>query len=215
MTKQIRIILADDHPLIRSGIRMALQEEEGVLVVAEAVNGVDVRQMCQVYEPDILLLDLNMPGSTATQTVTYLKQHQPQLKILVLTAYDDEAYIRGMTMLGVDGYMLKDEAPDTVVRAVHAIMSGGSWFSRSVLEKLILLQPGSQSNTEKLTEREQELLVLLARGLDNQTIASKLSLAEQTVRNYLSQLYSKLRITSRNEAIVWAIKHGFIANDSE
>lgn len=215
MTKQIRVILADDHPLIRSGIRMALQEEECVTVVAEAVSGAEVRQLCQAYGPDILLLDLNMPGSSATQSVTYLKQYQPQLKILVLTAYDDEAYIRGMTMLGVDGYMLKDEAPDTVVRAVHTIMNGGSWFSRSILEKLILLQPSGQLHTEKLTEREQDLLMLLARGSDNQSIATELSLAEQTVRNYLSQLYSKLQITSRSEAIVWAIRHGFVKSETD
>lgn len=209
MSQKIRIVLADDHPLVRTGIQKTLEEEGDLVVVGEATNSDEVRYLCQEHQPDILLLDLNMPGTSAVETVTYLKAKYTGLKILVLTAYDDEAYIRGMTVLGVEGYLLKDEAPDTVVRAVRTITDGESWFSRAVIEKLVHLQSSALIQAEKLTTREQDLLMMLAQGLDNLSIAQELNLAEQTIRNYLSQLYSKLDINSRNEAIVWAIKHGF------
>ncbi|MEZ4706722.1 MAG: response regulator transcription factor [Caldilineaceae bacterium] len=209
MSEKIRIVLADDHPLIRTGIRTTLNIEDDFDVVGEATNSDEVRALCQKHKPDILLLDLNMPGASAVHTVRYLKENFPGLKILILTAYDDEAYIRGMTMLGIEGYLLKDEAPNTVIRAVRAVMEGHSWFSRTILDKLIHIQPSIYSTTEQLTTREQDLLTMLSRGLDNIGIAKELNLAEQTVRNYLSRLYSKLGIASRNEAIVWAIKNGF------
>lgn len=209
MEQQIRILLADDHPLVRAGIQNTLQEERDLMIVGEATNIHEIYNLCQKHQPDILLLDLHMPGDSPTQVVTYLKDNYVDLRVLVLTAYDDESYIRAMTMLGVQGYLLKDEAPDAIVHAIRIIMTGQSWFSRSIVEKLLYLQPGIQTQSEKLTHREQDLLTLLARGLDNISIAQELNLAEQTIRNYLTRLYSKLQVPSRNQAIVWAIKHGF------
>jgi DNA-binding NarL/FixJ family response regulator len=197
--------LADDHPLVRSGIRATLAADGDVLLVGEATNSGDVRRLCLDLDPDVLLLDLNMPGSRPVETVTYLREHCPRLKIIVLTAYDDDAYVRGLLAAGVAGYVLKDEAPETVIKAVRTVVNGGTWFSQTIVQGLVQ-QSNRLSSLDHppLTERDRQVLSMIARGWDNVRIASELSLAEQTVRNYISRIYSKLGLTSRGEAIIWA-----------
>lgn len=207
MAEIIRVVLADDHPLIRSGLRTRLEEEPGLVVVGEVANSESAMQACQDQQPDVLVLDLNMPGPAATSVVAFAHEHCPTMKVLVLTAYDHDAYVRGLVGAGVSGYVLKDEAPDALVDAVRSVANGGTWFSRAVVKKLI--QPREQQRPgPRLTPREQELLDLLGRGWDNWRLAQELHLSEQTVRNYLSRLYSKLGVQTRAGAIVWARDHG-------
>lgn len=211
MSAPIRILLADDHPFVRAGIRATLTEESDFAVVGEAETGYETQQLFQELQPDVVLLDLNMPGPSAVETVTYLRKKHPNTKVIILTAYDDEAYIRGMMGSGVDGYILKDEAPETVVQAIRMVLVGGKWFSNSIVE--ILTQPAGDNNaiTPKdagLTRREWQLLEMLAQGWSNAHIAAELQLADQTVRNYISRLYDKLCVETRAEAIVWAVKYG-------
>jgi DNA-binding NarL/FixJ family response regulator len=202
--ERIRVLLADDHPLVRAGIRSVLTAEEDIALVGEAVDGDQVLRLCQELEPDILLLDLNMPGPSPFETVAYLRQHCPAVKVLVLTAYDDDAYVHGLTAAGVAGYVLKDEVPETVVRAIRAVEDGDTWLSRPVVEKLARLE----IEETFLTEREGQVLRLMARGWDNVQIAAELGLAEQTVRNYVSRIYTRLEMKSRAEVIVWARERG-------
>jgi DNA-binding NarL/FixJ family response regulator len=204
--ERIRVLLADDHPLVRAGIRSVLTAEEDIALVGEAVDGDQVQRLCQELEPDILLLDLNMPGPSPFETVAYLRQHCPRVKVLVLTAYDDDAYVRGLTAAGVAGYLLKDEVPETVVRAIRVAVQGKSWFSQPVVEKLVRLK------TEEaiLTDRERQILSLIAQGRNNSQIAIELDLAEQTVRNYVSRIYVKLNLDSRVQAVVWARERGWV-----
>jgi DNA-binding NarL/FixJ family response regulator len=204
MAEAIRVLLADDHPLVRAGIRSVLTTEKDIVLVGEAVDGDQVQRLCQELEPEVLLLDLNMPGPSPFATVAYLRQHCPAVKVLVLTAYDDDAYVRGLTTAGVAGYVLKDEVPETVVRAIRVVVDGDTWLSRPVVEKL------AQWETEAspLSEREQQILALMTQGWDNIGIATELNLAEQTVRNYVSRIYARLGVESRVEAVVWARKHG-------
>jgi DNA-binding NarL/FixJ family response regulator len=211
MAEPIRVLLADDHPLVRAGMRAVLTAEEDVALVGEATTGQEVQRLCPELKPDVLLLDLNMPGPSPFETVAYLREHCAETRVLILTAYDD-AYIHGLMAAGAAGYVLKDEAAEAVVGAIRAIAEGGTWLSRPVAEKLA--HPGTgedaQAQTAGLTDREREIVRLMAQGWDNARIAGELNLAEQTVRNYVSRIYTKLGVTSRVQAAVWARERGLM-----
>ena len=211
MTDTVRVLLADDHPIVRSGIKGALETEDNIKVVGEANDGHEVQTLCRELLPDVLLLDLNMPGPKATETIAVVRETCPDTKIVMLTAHDEDAYIRAVMRAGVSGYLLKEEAVDTVVKAVRAVKKGAAWYSQTIAERFVQWQFGREPEIEdaQLTPRERELLVLVAKGWDNARIAQELSLAEQTVRNYTSTLYEKLQVHSRAEAIVWARERGF------
>jgi DNA-binding NarL/FixJ family response regulator len=207
MTKLIRVLLADDHPLVRSGIRATLTAEPDLTLVGEATNGREAQHLSRELEPDVLLLDLSMPGPRPAETAAYLREHCPEVRVLVLTAYDDDAYVRGVAAAGVAGYVLKDEATETVVRAIRAVVRGDAWFSQPIAEKMAQMEYGRAAEPA-LTERERQILDLMAQGCDNAHIAAELCLAEQTVRNYVSTIYKKLEVGSRAKAVVWAREHG-------
>jgi DNA-binding NarL/FixJ family response regulator len=210
MTEPLRVILADDHPFIREGLCSTLEAEPDIVVVGEAATGEGAQALCRELQPDIMVLDLNMPGPPATETVAYVHEHCPQVRVLVLTAYDDEPYIRGLVSAGVSGYILKDEAPDALVQAVRTVVLGGTWFSQSIIRKLTSGPRQGQSAGSDLTDREHQLLRLLVLGWDNARIARELNLGEQTVRNYLSRMYAKLGVQTRSETIAWAHEHKMI-----
>ncbi len=208
-TDSIRVLLADDHPFIRAGIRAELVEEEDILVVGEASSGDEVMARCQDLWLDVLVLDLSMPGPPSRETVAFLKQHCPDLKILVLTAYQEETYIRGLVALGVKGYVLKDEATEALVDAIRAVYQGRTWFSQSVLEKMAGSKKEGSSEIA-LTTRELEILKLLRQGLTNKEIAYQLRIAERTVRYHVENLLEKLHARNRPEAVANAIQRGWL-----
>ncbi len=211
MDSPIRVILADDHPLVRAGIRTTLVAEGDFALVGEATTGDEARQMCCEMKPDILLLDIRMPGSPAVQTVIALRQQCPGTKILILTAYDSDAYVRGLISAGAVGYILKDEAPQKVVRAIRAVLQGDTWFSRAIVDKMKRLGIGEQAAVASptLTEREIQVLQLVVKGKTNAAIAKELSISEPTVRFHLRSLYDKIGVRSRTEAAIWAVEHGW------
>lgn len=210
MSTTIRVVLADDHPLVRAGIRSALTDE--IVLVGEAADGPTTLSLCQREQPDIILLDLNMPDSSPFVTVRELRATCPASQIIILTAYDDDAYVRGLTAAGIAGYVLKDEALEVVASAITTVHSGGSWFSRGVVAKLVhQFGTAAQTTAVRLTNRERQLLGLLLQGQDGRQIASQLNLGEQTIRNYLSRLYDKIEVKSRAEAICWARDNHFAA----
>lgn len=210
MTYVIRVLLADDHPLMRSGIAATLAHETDMTLVGEASDGNQVQALCLSLQQDILLLDLNMPGPPITTVIPALHAQCSDTKILVLTAYDDTAYVQGILALGVAGYILKEEAPAAIVQAIRAVVQGAAWFSGTIAQKLThpAAPDPSTALLASLTPREREILEVIAQGWDNARIAHTLHLAEQTVRNYTSRLYEKLGVTSRAEAIVWAKDQG-------
>lgn len=210
MTESIRVLLADDHPLVRAGLRATLSTASDVRLVGEATDGYATQRMCRELQPDVLLLDLNMPGPPATETIEYLRMHCPDARVLVLTIDDDNASVQRMLGAGAVGYVLKDEAIDVVVNAIRAAAQGGMWFSPPIIEKLARGQSGPppQRVLATLTERERQILGMIAQGWDNARIASECNLSEQTVRNHASRIYAKLGVCSRGEAIVWARERG-------
>lgn len=211
MAEKIRVILADDHPIVRTGIKSALENDSDIEVVGEANDGDEAIALCTSLAPHVLLLDLNMPGPKPTDTIKTIRERSSGTKVVMLTAHDEDAYIRAVMRAGVSGYLLKEEAVDTVVKAVRAVNKGAAWYSQEIADRFVQWQFGTEPEIEEahLTPRERQLLVLVAKGWDNARIADELHLAEQTVRNYTSTLYEKLEVHSRAEAIVWARERGF------
>lgn len=206
--RMIRVALADDHPLIRLGIRTALAEAGDIALVGEATTGEATRDLCQEQRPDILLLDLSMPGPPPQETLLWLRDQCPQVKIVIVSAHLNGAYIRAAVEAGVVGYVLKDEALDNMVESIRSVAGGQVWFSQAVVQKLLAWRKNVETvAAAQLSEREREILALLAQGKPNAQIAAELNLAEQTVRNYVSGLYQLLGVASRAEAILWALKH--------
>lgn len=194
----IRIIIADDHPLIRMGLQLTLSQAPDMEIVAEADNGQDALRCCEELSPDILLLDISMPGPSTVCLVENLLNQCSQTKILILTAHDDEIYVRNLIAQGVAGYVLKDEVPDTLIRAIRSVIEGDTWFSKRVVD---ILSSPSLMNEKNLTEREIEVFNLLVRGKSNCQIAAELEIAEGTVKNHIMNIYKKLEVHSRAEAI--------------
>ena len=179
--------------------------------VGETADGHEAQRLSQDHNPNVLLLDLNMPGPPAVETVAYLREHCSQTKIVVLTAYSNDNYVRGVAG-NIEGYVLKDEAPETVVQAIHAVMQGGVWFSKPIVEKLAQFAASEAPPDEQptLTKRELEVLRLLARGYSNKRIAQELGIREPTVRFHLRNIYAKAGLQSRTEAVAWALQQDLV-----
>ena len=209
----IRVVLADDHPVVRAGVKTMLEKERDLCVVGEIEEGAWVEALTRQWQPEVLVLDVNMPGLDPVVTTRHLKEQQPALHILVLTAYDDDAYVTGLLSAGATGYLLKEEALETLVAAIRAVARGESWLSQRIAGRLArkavartkgAVEPGP------LTPREREVLRLLALGLDNERIAEKLVITQRTVQNNVRNIYSKLELASRAEAVLYAIRHGVV-----
>ena len=199
----IRVLLADDHPLVRAGLRATIATAPDISLVGEATSGDEVRQLCEALSPHIVLLDLHMPGPAPLETVAHLHEHCPRVRVLILTAHDEDAYVQGLLAAGVAGYVLKDEVPEALLHAIRGVAQGGVWFSQAIATKLARAVAHAGDDTLGFTDRERELQYALMQGWDNARIAAALHLSEQTVRNYLTRLYAKLGVHSRAEAIVW------------
>lgn len=205
---KIRVVLADDHPLIRQGIVSTVSNEPDLEVVGEAQCGDSALECCLQNKPDVLVLDVGMPGPNSSEIVRAVQKDSPDTRVLILTAYDDDTFIRQLMRVGVAGYLLKDEGVDNVVRAIRSIHGGATWFSQAITEKFVRWQYGQQQEErELLTQREKEVLDLISQGFENSDIADELDLAEQTVRNYASSIYEKIGVNSRAQAVVWALEN--------
>jgi DNA-binding NarL/FixJ family response regulator len=207
----IRVLIADDHPLVRSGLRTILERSNQIRVVGEADDGLQTLKLISDLDPDILLLDMEMPGLNGLDVIREL-QDRKSIRILALSAYDDDHYILGVLASGAFGYLTKDEAPNTIVEAVRGVAAGKEgWLSRRVTAKLVNRRRAGLPDDplSELTIREADVLRLLARGSTNAQMAAELGIAERTVRFHLHNLYDKLNLRGRGEAIVWAVKNGY------
>lgn len=211
MTMPIRVVLADDHPAVRAGVHAVLDAEGDIEIVREATTGDEVRRSCLSLSPDVLVLDLSMPGTPIIEVVADLRAQLPSMQIVILTAHDAASQARELLTLGVSGYVLKDEPLEGLIQAIRAVTIGGTHFSRAILAKIL---PGRAADSDddrveaSLTGRERQLLRMLARGWDTMHIARAVGISEQTARTYLSRLYAKLGVHSRGEATAWGRRHG-------
>jgi DNA-binding NarL/FixJ family response regulator len=206
----ISVIIADDHPIVRSGIKNAVRDAKGEInFVAEASCGEEALNLCEIHKPDILLLDINMPGLKSVQVLRALQETKSRTRAVILTAYCDPENVSGMMKAGAAGYLLKEEEPETIQQAIRAIHAGRTWLSPLAMTALVegLSEPPDASRLDTLSEREQEVLKLLAEGYSNPQIAEKLVIAEGTVKNHITNIYDKIGVHSRAEAVAWAWKH--------
>jgi DNA-binding NarL/FixJ family response regulator len=215
MTETIRVLLADDHVLVRQGIRQFLEQAPGIEVVAEADNGAAAVRLAGTTKPDVAVLDINMPQVTGVEATRRIKQHFPETRVLILTAYDDDPYIRALLQAGADGYVLKTAKAEALVQAVRDVSQGLAALSPSVATKVVRQvaqgrPPDAAGQVEALTEREVETLRLAARGMTNREIGQELGISHRTVQGHLANVYEKLGVNSRTEAVTEALKRGWI-----
>ena len=202
----ITAVLADDHPLIREGIRNALIPLHHLEFVGEASNGHELIDTLEASHPQLLLIDVTMPDFEPLSTIRNIRSSYPDMKILVISAYDDDIYVQGLLRAGVQGYLLKDDAPNDLVFAVERVLAGEKWISSQLVDKLVSYSESSPV-VISLTSRQKDVLLLLHQGLDNQSIAQNLELSIKTVENHLTSLYRELNVQSRLEAVTYLTHH--------
>ena len=207
------IVIVDDHPIVRAGMRAILQSASDIEIVGEGENGADALRLVADLRPDVLALDVQLPDLNGLEVTRQLREKGTSTAILILTAHDDRQTIFGLLESGAVGYVLKDEALETLVNAVQTAARGETWLSPAVAGQVVRravagTPSGASEAFSALTPREVGVLRLIARGLDNTAIAQELILTKRTVQNHISNIYGKLGVASRTEAALLAVRHG-------
>ena len=215
VSKVIRVLLADDHALVREGTRRLLETENDVEVVAEAASGEEAVEATKRLHPDIAIMDIAMPGMGGIEATRTIKVSCPETAVLVLSAYDDEPYLMKLLEVGAAGFLLKSVHGRELISAIRAVSRGESVLQPSIAEKIMLRMSSQtetqQSMTDLLSEREFEVLRLAARGLPNKEIARRLGLSIRTVHSHLANIFMKMQVGSRTEAVLLALRQGLIS----
>ncbi len=202
-----RILVADDHAVVRAGICNALTELTNLEIVGEVGDGPSIFLALEKLQPDCLLIDVAMPDFEPISAINQIKIRYPQLRILVISAHDDDVYVQGLLGAGVDGYHLKDQPLSDLKLAVQRVLAGEKWVSSRLVSKLVSYSESPPPTSPLLTTRQRDILALLQQGSDNQTIARKMGLSVKTVENHLTRLYRQLEVQSRLEAVNYVLQH--------
>lgn len=212
---KINILLADDHAVVRESIRKLLEEREDFIVVGEAADGESAVELAHRFKPNVVILDVNMPRLNGIEATRRIRECSPASKILILSAYDYDQYVFALLEAGASGYLLKDVSCQELIRSIYSVARGEPVLYPSVALKV--MQKFSRSNkceggnnADTLTNRELEVLFMVANGLRNQEIAKRLHVSKRTVEAHLASIFSKLKVNSRTEAILVALKEGMI-----
>jgi two-component system, NarL family, response regulator LiaR len=208
------VVIVDDHPVVRAGVRTLLAAED-ITLLAEGTTGADALRLVALHHPDVLVLDVNLPDINGVEVTRRLRAQGEAAAILVMTVHDDSQTVFGLLENGVTGYVLKDEALETLANAVRAVARGASWLSPAVARQVVGRVACAGTTPPEvpltpLTSRELEVLRLLAQGLDNAAIAQALVVTRRTVQNHVSNIYGKLNLASRTEAALYAIRCGLV-----
>jgi len=212
----IKILIADDHAMVREGTRHILEQDPDLNVVAEAGDGEEAVRLAGAFKPDVAIIDVNMPKLDGIEATRQIKALYPTVAVLILSAYDDDQFVFSLLEAGAAGYLLKSVRGQELIDAVRAVYEGESvlhpLIARKVLNRFASVagKSGQQKTSEALTQREIEVLRLATRGLSNQDIANELCLSLRTVQAHLSHIFNKLQVSSRTEAVVRALKEGWI-----
>ena len=215
----VKLLIADDHIVLRSGLRMLINAQPDMKVIGEADNGSQVLALAETLQPDLILLDLSMPGLGGLETLPLLKKTTPQTRILILTMHDDESYLRQALRDGAAGYVLKQAADTELLSAIRAVMRGEVYvhpsLTRALLDDILPESSTNSSNPwDALSEREREVLLRVARGFTSAKIAEQLSLSPKTVDTYRARGMEKLGLRSRAALVQHALSHGLLSNDT-
>lgn len=213
MSKQIRIVIADDHSMIREGLKQLLELDGDILVVGEANNGAECLELIEQEHPDVVLLDINMPVMSGLKMLEILREsNNKDQRVLILTIHNEIEYLMKANDIGVEGYVLKDSESAVLKKAIYKIHSGDNYIDFTMVPMLNekIAQEKEKVEEEKLTRREIEVLKLLAEGLFNKEIAYKLSISEKTVKNHVSNIFKKIGVFDRTQAAVYAIKNNIV-----
>ena len=209
----IKVMIADDHSLIREGIKQLLEFDGNIEVVSEASNGIECLEKLKNYIPDILLLDINMPEKNGLEVLDEIKKKDYDLKVLILTVHNELEYLIKAVDIGVDGYILKDSKSAELKEAIHSVMSGENYIQASLIPALNNRLANRDIDKDKinlLTDRELEVLIRVANGMINKEIATNLNISERTVKNHVSNIFKKIDVSDRTQAAVFAIKNNII-----
>ncbi len=219
MPEPIRILIADDHEIIRDGLRLILEDEDDFAVIGEAADGIDAVRLVEELKPNVVLMDLRMPGMGGLEAITQIRAHWPEVAIVILTTYnEDELMLRGL-QAGACGYLLKDTKRQILFDSLRAAAKGEALLSPDILARVLTQQAGSRTDANQssssgvtLTDREHEVLNGVAQGERSKEIAIRLGISERTVKAYLSSIYAKLGVDSRAAAIAVASQRGLLRN---
>ena len=212
-TKAARILIADDQTLFRAGLARLLDEDARVEVVGQAVDGADAVKLAAKLKPDVILMDLKMPNVDGIEATRQITEAMPGAKILMLTTFETDSQVIQALKAGASGYVLKDSSPEAIISSIVAVMSGERVMASAVANRVLEMLTGTSTPKEfydGLTNREIEILKLLANGMANKQIAYRLKISEKTVRNHVSNTYEKLGIYDRSQAVLYAVKKGLV-----
>lgn len=210
----IRVLLADDHAVVRAGIRQFLEQAQDILVIAEAHDGQSAIALIEKHKPDVAVLDIQMPKASGIEVTRWVRSHQREVGVLILTAYDDDPYVMAVLQAGANGYVLKTASPLEIIQAVRNVHAGNSALDATIIQKVMAQVGGTRpQGVEKPTDREMEVLVLVAKGYTNKAIGLQLGISDRTVQGHLAHIFTKLQANSRTEAVMRAVSSGWLPAD--
>ena len=214
---KIRILLADDHNMVRAGIRQLIESAGDMIVIAEASDGEEAQVLIQQHRPDVAVLDIQMPKATGIEVTRWVRANLPEVGVLILTAYNDDPYVMAVLQAGANGYVLKTAGADELIQAVRDVNEGKSALDPAITARLMqnLFKQSDRAPAEPLTDREIEVIRLAAKGYTNKAIGIQLSISDRTVQGHLAHIFDKMHATSRTEAVMRAVSLGWISQRSE
>ncbi len=213
MSKPVNIMIADDHSMVREGLKQLLELDGDIAVIAEARDGKQCIELLDETRTDVLLLDINMPLMNGLQVLQYIRENRKKVKVLILTIHNEVEYLMKAVEIGVDGYVLKDSDSTVLKKAIFCVNRGESFIQPELTPILKVKMEERESQTDDedaLTKREIEVLKLLAEGLFNKEIAYMLAISEKTVKNHVSNIFKKINVSDRTQAAVYAIRNNFV-----
>jgi DNA-binding NarL/FixJ family response regulator len=208
----IRVLLADDHTIVRAGIRRFLEQPGDIEIVAEAEDGETAKKLIEQHKPDVAVLDIQMPKASGIEVTRWLRANIQGVGVLILTAYDDAPYVMGVLQAGANGYVLKTASPEELIQAVRDVHAGKSALDATIARKVMaqMFDQHKATSLQPLTGREMEVLQLTAKGYTNKAIAAQLDISDRTVQGHLAHIFGKLQANSRTEAVMRAVSLGWI-----
>ncbi|MCX8131877.1 MAG: response regulator transcription factor [Clostridia bacterium] len=210
---KIRVLIADDHSMVRQGLKQILELEDDITVVAQASNGSEAVRLSKEQKPDVVLMDINMPTLNGLQAIKEIKDEKLASKVIVLTIHEDREYLFKTIQMGAEGYVLKDAEPSVLIEAIRSVHQGQSYIQANMTKELVkefnrvTLHEKDKNDENSLTSREIEVLELIAEGMINKEIAKQLYISEKTVKNHVSNIFKKLNVSDRTQAAIYAFKH--------